>query len=303
MSYVRRVAAPPERAEFSTLPAAAVSHGAMLPPPPGFERHAAGGGDAVLRSDVAAALLAAGIADPEALRAGAVASYEGRGRPFGLDVIGAGRVFVRPYLHGGVLGRLTGELHTGDGRFAAELAAHVDAARAGVPVCEALGYVARPAGGVFRCGWLVLRELPGSMDLLEMLRGTLTPAERRALLAAAGRAIRTLHDAGFDHPDLHLKNLLFDAHGVVRVLDLDRVRRRAEVSRERRIAGLFRFDRYAAKQVAAGAPISRVDRLRVLTAYAGDDWPARGEVRALAARLAREIARHAAVRRLSEAPA
>lgn len=268
----------------------------MAAPPPGFRRASVDGAEAVLRDDVAGALLAAGIAEPESLRAGAAAVYRGRGRPFGVDVPGAGRVFVRPYLHGGVLGPLTGDRHVGDGRFAQELAAHVEAAAAGVPVCEALGYVSLPAQGLFRRGWLLLRELPGARDLLDVL-GDAPPARRRVVLAAAGRAMRALHDAGFDHPDLHLKNLLLGGDGSVRVLDLDRVRRRDALARERRLAGLFRFDRFAAKQAAAGARVSRTDRLRVLRGYAGADWPPRDEVRALAARLRREIARHAAARR------
>ena len=275
----------------------------MAPPPPGFERHAASGAEVLLRTDVAAALLACGIADPDTLRLRADATYRGRGKPFGVEVDGAGRVFVRPYLHGGMLGRVTGDLHAGDGRFAEEVQAHLDAAAAGVPVCEVFGYVSRPAGGVFRRGWLVLRELPGARDLRDVLTGDLAPSRRRELLAAAGHAMRALHDAGFDHPDLHLRNLLLDDAGALRVLDLDRVRRRVSLSRERRIAGLFRFDRYAAKHAAAGARISRTDRLRVLTAYAGADWPARVERRVLAARLRREIARHAALRGAAEVPA
>lgn len=270
----------------------------MTAVPPGFVRRSEDGAEAVLRADLATSLAAAGIADPETLRDRASNTYRGRGRPFGVEVPGAGRVFVRPYLHGGVLGRLTGDLHAGDGRFASELALHVDAARAGVPVCEALGFVSR-AAGPFRRGWLLLRELPGAGDLLDVLASPLPPPLRRALLAAAGRAVRALHDAGFDHPDLHFKNLLLDGTGTVRVLDLDRSRRRSSLPRERRLAGLFRFDRYAAKQVAAGAAISRADRLRVFRAYAGADWPDRAERRAIAARLAREIARHAAVRALS----
>lgn len=273
--------------------------------PPRFVRTSIGGAETFLRADAAPCLLAAGLADPEALRGRASAEYQGRGRPFGLDVAGVGRVFVRPYLHGGVLGAITRDRHAGDGRFEAEVAAHVAAAAAGVPVCEALGFVSRSAGGVFRRGWLLLRELPGARDLLDVLRSPLAAARRRAVLRAAGRAIRALHDAGFDHPDLHMKNLLLDgaagdANGdtpTVRVLDLDRTTRVERLSRERRLAGLFRFDRYAAKQVAAGAPISRADRIRVFFAYAGPDWPAREERRAIARRLRRHIGRHARLAR------
>jgi hypothetical protein len=273
--------------------------------PPGFTRAADGGAETVLRADVAAALRAAGIGDPEALRGSASAGYAGRGSAFGLDVPGAGAVFVRPYLHGGWLRAVTGDLHAGDGRFDAELRAHLDAAAAGVPVCEALGYVARPAGLGLRRGWLLLRELRGARDLLAFLESAPAPRERRRVLEKAGRAIRALHDAGFEHADLHLANLLLDSSGTVRVLDLDRARRHATLSRERRLAGLFRFDRHAAKRRAAGADVTRTDRLRVLRAYAGPGWPGRDEVRALAARLRRHIARHATLRRggPSSAPA
>ncbi len=266
--------------------------------PPGFSRREAGGATLLLRDDVAEALVAAGAAEPGGLRAQAHTVYAaGRGEAFGVDVAGAGAVFVRPYLHGGLLGRLTGELHAGDGRFAGELEALVAARAAGVPVPEALGVVSRPRALGMRAGWLLLREERGAVDVLAFLAGDPPPARRRAVLATAGRALRRLHDAGFEHPDLHLRNLLLTPRGDVLVLDLDRVRRHAELPRERRLAGLFRFDRHAAKQAARGLPVARADRLRVLRAYAGAEWPGRDELRALAKRLAAHIERHGSARK------
>jgi hypothetical protein len=265
--------------------------------PPGFSRRSIDGAALVLRDDVADALVAAGVASPETWRARASATYAGRGRPFGVEIADAGRVFVRQYLHGGALRRVTGERYTGDARFLAELSALVDAATAGVPVETPLGVVSAPAGLGTRRGWLIAREIPDAVDALRFLVDGPTPARRRAVLAAAGRAMRALHDAGFDHPDLHLKNLLVVPDGRVLVLDLDGVRRTTPLPRERRLAGLFRFDRFAAKQAAAGAAVSRADRMRVLRAYAGDDWPRRDELRDLARKLARHVARHEAARR------
>ena len=260
--------------------------------PPGFSRRVVTGARAVLRDDVADALLAAGVAEPEKMRARALARYEGRGRPFGVEVPGAGRVFVRQYLHGGALRKVTGELFHGDGRFLGELRALTDATRALVPVPEALGVVSRPAGLGMRHGWLVAREVPGAVDVLRFLGSNPSPPRRRAVLAAAGRVVRALHDAGFAHPDLHFKNLLVSAGDAVLVVDLDGVSHHDALTREQRLAGLFRFDRFAAKQAALGVSVSRTDRLRVLMAYAGDDWPAGPELRDLARRLARHVARH-----------
>src|SRR5262245_48508340 len=113
--------------------------GPMETLPPGFSRRSTGGAEAVLRDDVAEALIAAGAAEPESMRARAAAEFEGRGRPFAVEVPGAGRVFVRQYLHGGALRRVTGDRYRGDARFVGELRALADAAAAGVPVPEALG--------------------------------------------------------------------------------------------------------------------------------------------------------------------
>jgi hypothetical protein len=271
--------------------------GPMEPLPPGFSRRSTGGAETVLRDDVALALIAAGAAEPESMRSRAAAVFEGRGRPFAVEVKGVGRVFVRQYLHGGALRRMTGDRWRGESRFVGELRALADAARAGVPVPEALGVVSRPAGLSMRRGWLLAREVTGARDALAFLASRPPPARRHGVLAAAGRAMRRLHDAGLEHPDLHLKNLLVTERGDVLVLDLDAARRRDALTREQRLGGLFRFDRYAAKQAAAGRPVSRADRMRVLRAYAGDDWPRRDEVRDIARRLARHIRRHAGAAR------
>jgi len=208
-----------------------------------------------------------------------------------------GAVFIRPYLHGGLLGKVTNATHLSDGRFRGELEILVAARTAELPVPEPLAVISRPRIFGTRIGWLLLREEPGAQDLMAFLSAAPVAVERRRVLKAAGRAVRTLHDAGFEHPDLHLKNLLLLADGSVLVLDLDRSRRVPSLTNEERLTGLFRFDRYAAKQAARGAPVSRVDRLRFLRAYAGDDWPERAEVRALAGRLARHIALHASARK------
>ncbi len=261
--------------------------------PAGYVRRENSDATIVARADLVDALVAAGAWHPETLRGAAQATYEGRGQPFGVVVAGIGRVFIRPYLRGGLLSRLNPDRYPGEGRFLAELCALVEAAEAGVPVCSPIGYVAHGAGLGSRRGWLLLHEIPDTRDVLAFLTSDPAPAERRAVLATSGRAIRALHDAGFEHPDLHFKNLLLLVDGRVLVLDLDRLERHAELSRAHRLAGLFRFDRYAAKQVAAGASLSRTDRMRVLRAYAGEDWPERAERREIARRLAAHVARHA----------
>ena len=268
----------------------------MSDQPEGFIRTAEDGAVLVLRADVAATLRAAGLSDPTSVRSQALRTFVGRGEPFALSVAGVGDVFVRPYVHGGLLAPLTGDRFSGDGRFAAEVAVLAACAAAGVPVPEVLGYVSRSVsravGLGLRKGWLLTREVPGAVDLLAYLADA-APSERQGVLRTAGQACRALHDEGVEHPDLHWKNLLVAAPDRVLVLDLDGARAHAEpLDQESRRRALLRCDRYAAKQAARGHRLTRTDRLRFLRAYAGADWPDRAEVRRWATDLARHIGRH-----------
>lgn len=264
----------------------------MASDPDGFLRHELESDVCVLRADVADALMAAGVRNPESWRATATRVYGGRASTFGVSIAGVGDVCVRPYVHGGAMRHLTGDRYAGDGRFARELALLVEATAADVPVTQPLGYVSRRTTGVLRRGWLLTVEERAASDVLAYLESGPPPASRHATVRTAGRAVRRLHDAGIDHPDLHLANLLRLSDERVLVLDLDAATSGAPLTRERRLAGLFRLDRHAEKQRARGATVARTDRLRLLRAYAADDWPERAEVRRLAGELARHVSRH-----------
>jgi tRNA A-37 threonylcarbamoyl transferase component Bud32 len=106
--------------------------------------------------------------------------------------------------------------------------------------------------------------------------GRWPPARQRACLVALGRSLRRLHDAEVSHRDLKPSNLLVVAEtgGGFRfpLVDLEGVRPRyGPVSWRRRARDLARL--------AASLPLSRADRLRILTAYhrvsPAPPWPLR----------------------------
>lgn len=171
-----------------------------------------------------------------------------------------------------------------------------------VPVVEAVGAVVVAS----RLGWrghLLTREVPGGLDLETFLYAPMAHAEWPVAdaLAAAGTAVRAMHDAGVRHGDLHLKNLLLDpALAAVRVLDFDRAQSAdGPLSDADRLIDLARLARSVEKHRLRGMQVGRKSALRFLRAYggsaeAGDRW-----LLAVRARLVRGLALHRLWWRLS----
>ncbi len=84
------------------------------------------------------------------------------------------------------------------------------------PAALALLVVGGPPG-LWR-GWLATETVVGGRDLGGLL---LADGIRDRDWRAALDAVRGLHDAGFEHPDLNLGNLLLDPAGRAWILDLD----------------------------------------------------------------------------------
>jgi 3-deoxy-D-manno-octulosonic acid kinase len=202
-----------------------------------------------------------------------VEARRGRGRVLVVPApVGEGRWVIRHYRRGGALASLLGDRYPriGTPRPVRELRVGRVAAALGVPTPEHIAAAVYPAGIWYR-GDLVTRWVPGSRDLARILfgrsdfgdpvaeapaeggaRGDTGPAASGAepAMAAAGRLVRRLHDAGVDHPDLNLKNVLIagppgDPDALV--LDLDRARIRTRLTDARRRSMLARFWRSAGK--------------------------------------------------------
>jgi 3-deoxy-D-manno-octulosonic acid kinase len=227
-----------------------------------------------------------------------VRRFRGRGAPVSFPIPGhpGERAFVRTYRRGGLFRRLLPDWFFGTARPLRELAAVERATERGVATARALAlYGERRALGFYT--WrIALREIDGTVDLERFFRGGVPAGSprARAVVREAARTIASLHAAGLDHADLHLKNLLVDeaGDGPVFVVDLDKATSRDPLPTRATEANLLRLDRSVEKQLRRGLHVTRTDRLRFLREYGAGGLPPRPALRRLLRRRARQLRWH-----------
>jgi tRNA A-37 threonylcarbamoyl transferase component Bud32 len=256
--------------------------------PAGFVRLRRNGWRIAVRED----LLGAGggtFPDPLELEARGTHTFRGRGRPVRVPLPDESFGVLRRYLHGGLLRAITGPLFAGAPRPLRELRALERARAGGVQVPEGLAAFVRPRAGLLHEGWILTREVPGARDLVEVLpEGT----GAGAVLEAAGREARRMHDAGVRHADLHVKNVLVAGDGVW-LLDFDRARVLDPLPDADRRRNLLRFDRSVVKMERSGVRVPLKTRLRFFRGYYGGR-PAAGERELLVTACRKSLSRHRA---------
>lgn len=136
------------------------------------------------------------------------------------------RVVVRHSRHGGLLGRLRGDLFLPPTRAPYELLVSHLLAGAGIRTPPVVAIAVYRAGPVFRRSDVATVELPGR-DLGSALLDEPDADVRHGWLSAVADLLKSLAEVGAWHPDLNLRNVLLveDGHGSVDafVLDVDRI--------------------------------------------------------------------------------
>jgi tRNA A-37 threonylcarbamoyl transferase component Bud32 len=160
------------------------------------------------------------------------------------------RLHLRPLRHGGLLRALTRDRLLGLERPLAELRAHARLRAAGAPVPLGVLVAARRVRGFYRAALATIHE-EESRDGIALLASGADAGTLARAASAAGTAVRALHDAGGQHADLHIGNLLFRDRGdriEAVVVDLDRARTAAPPGASERMAELMRLHRSLVKR-------------------------------------------------------
>jgi 3-deoxy-D-manno-octulosonic acid kinase len=253
--------------------------------PAGYVVHRVADAYLVFDAELAPELVSLRLADPEARKRLFVrAPRRGRGAVPSVSLRRDTHVVLRRYQHGGLFGGVTGSLYLGPGRALEELHVTARAEAQGAPVPHVLCLALWPAVGPFWSALIGTREERGARDLLEALLGAPAGGARQELLREVGAAVRRLHDAGVDHRDLQLHNILVTEDGGQRrivVVDLDRAvyHPRGGLSPRLRARNLGRLTRSAVKAGLFRGPIGRRELAAFVGAYTGRDRRLRKELR------------------------
>jgi tRNA A-37 threonylcarbamoyl transferase component Bud32 len=260
----------------------------------GFESRTEGNMLLLSRGPLAELMVARPVSDLLSRGEGAV---EGRRSHTVLNLPGGGRAVVRHYIHGGVLRGITGDRFAGSERFFEEIRASEHLRAQGVNTPEVLGLLVQAGRLGFRRGALVTRMLEGGIDLLGYLKSETgrkqiaDPSVKRAIIGAAARQVRRMHDAGVFHADLHIKNLLVSPDGGVWILDLDRARLMKRLGSSRRLSNLIRLGR-SLEKTGLDSLLTGRDTYTFFLEYLKAGPPLEIDPRATVRKYRRHVARH-----------
>ncbi len=142
--------------------------------------------------------------------------------PFGLA---QEKIVVRHAVRGGLAGRLVRDRFLAPTRATRELATAFRLRLSGVPTPEVVAVVTYAAGPLLRRADIATRYIDGA-DLAAVFTDVRNDAQRRPILDAVVTLLTRLGNAGAQHQDLNLRNILITAgeQGYrAHVLDVDRV--------------------------------------------------------------------------------
>ncbi|MBN2225205.1 MAG: 3-deoxy-D-manno-octulosonic acid kinase [Deltaproteobacteria bacterium] len=243
-------------------------------PPSGFVTQIKGSTTCILRCQWEEELLASGIltGGPGSTPMGQTALPGGRGSVSIITLPNVGAVVLRRYRRGGLIGKVLVDRYLSGTRPFRELSVLALARARGVPVPDAMGASSIRVGILWHRGRIATRLIPGARTLpvfIEKNRGNGALVAR--VLEGAGKAIRRMHEAGIDHADLNMNNVLVDDNDVVHIIDFDKAVFCRRLGLRWRIRNLRRLLRSLRKLKAAGRLLEEGDFAEIIRGYTADD--------------------------------
>jgi serine/threonine-protein kinase RIO1 len=145
----------------------------------------------------------------------------GRGSLRLLDEISGKQVAIKPYLRGGLMGKVNRRvyLERGKSRAAKEYEFLAKLSGAGVKTPTPLGFI--ESGRFLRSCWLLMETIPHDHTLAT---APLSDIERDAIFAQLAPQMNSLLTLGIHHVDLHPGNIIVTREGHPILIDFDKAR-------------------------------------------------------------------------------
>lgn len=145
----------------------------------------------------------------------------GRGALRFIDGIAGKQVAIKPYLRGGLVGKVNRRYYVGWGksRAAREYELLAGLVGTGVTTPAPLGVI--ETGRFLRCCWLLMEAIPHDHTLAS---APLTEPAQNALFARLAPQMKVLLDLGIHHVDLHPGNIIVTKEGHPVLIDFDKAR-------------------------------------------------------------------------------
>ena len=166
------------------------------------------------------------------------------------------RLHLKQLRRGGALRKMWRDRFPGRERLLANLETPARAIAAGVATPPAVALLLLPGPPGFYRGFLAVEALEAEDLASRWVRGAATEEDWRAAMGV----IRSLHEAGIEHPDLNLGNIMIDDDGKAWVIDLDKARcHEKALDADRCEAARRRFER-SYRKVARQQGVEATDR-------------------------------------------
>ena len=225
-------------------------------------------------------LMRLGIFQPERLlkeHISAPGTSKGRGPVLSVPIeeMPGTRIIIRQYLRGGLVRFVNNDTFLGNQRPFNELYIGAEAYARDIPTAETLAAVSIKKAGPFYSGYLITKELTSCSDLPQYLKelskcSNIDFSEKKEqVLVKTAETVRIMHDKGFLHADLNMKNILINSLTPenIFIIDWDKSVLKKNLAESERSSNIIRFCRSMEKLKQHGIPVTENDQELFLNKY------------------------------------
>jgi tRNA A-37 threonylcarbamoyl transferase component Bud32 len=252
----------------------------MIKVPSGYKIIKENASTVAVKKEYEGALMRIGISQPEHLfkkYTSVPGTSKGRGPVLSVPIeeIPGTRIMIRKYLRGGLLRFVNNDIFLGNQRPFNELYIGAEAYARDIPTAETLAAVSIKKKGPFYNGYLITKELTSCSDLSQYLKelskcSNIDFSEKKEqVLIKTTETIRSMHDKGFLHADLNMKNILISRATPenIFIIDWDKSVLKNNLTELERSSNIIRFCRSMEKLKQQGIPVTENDQELFLNKY------------------------------------